>query len=686
MTHFKYLSTVILMVLVSQCIFGQDNLKEGVALIAKFDSLHKKVSLRWAPTTAGTWMLSMKSGYKLERLEINDGDIGNTIYDVLAPKILPWPIEQWRSITEPVIDDDYAAIAAQMVHGKTWSADERSGIADRANQFQNRYAYHVMACDFSANAAIASGLRYEDTLVERDKKYLYRVISLAKDERFTIDTGYFYIETKFETPKQIPQFFSAIPGEHSVKLLWNRAFNKTNFTAFNIERSEDGVKYTKLNESPYISNNNENDSISTVNYYYLDSLPENYKNYYYRITGITPFAETSPPSDFLVARGIDLTPPPAPYEVKTTQLGPNRVKIEWEFDQNYAGEIRGFMIGHSYDVQQGYLPASEFLGPQVRSFVHENAFSQYPNFYIIAAIDTAGNTSYSTETYAHLIDSIPPDAPEGLKAVVDSAGLVLLTWNPSKNEDFMGYSVHFANDSTHSFVNLTNIPISKNHFTDTIQILNLGEEVYYKVVAIDKNYNYSSYSKTLLVKKPDLIPPSAPAFSGFENEGFDLVLKWSNSSSNDVVKHELWVSENGDSKKLLASYTTGNINQTTLKLKPETEYLFELTAIDDAGNNSTCLVPFRYKTKALLPDGSSINLRATKNDGSVLLVWNKQPDAVSYKVYKADSSNRYLLLKKTVENSFEDKNTNLNSANEYTIKAVFLNGAESEFSNKVFVK
>lgn len=685
MKALKYLPLFFLMFSTLSSIVGQEENNPAVSLIARYDSLQNKVVLRWAPTTAGVWILSMKAGYKLERLEIKDIPADSVNFDVMGERILPWELDRWKTITEPAVDDDFAAIAAQMIHGQSWSANENSSIEDRANQLQNRYSYLTMATDFSANAALAAGLRYEDDAVLRDKKYLYRISSLAHDDRFVIDTGYVFVETSYQVVSEIPRFLSAIPGEHQVKLLWSQDFNKENFTAYHIERSEDGLHFHQLNQSPYLSDDANQDSTATGSFYFVDSLPVNYKKYHYRILGITPFAVLSPPSEVVLAGGIDLTPPTTPYELSTTQEGPHAIRLNWKFEDSKEKDLKSFMIGHSNDVQKGFVPISDFLSPETRTFLHNEASTQHPNFYIIAAIDSVGNTSYSMEAYAHLIDSIPPDSPVSLSGSVDSTGVVHISWEASVAEDIYGYSVHFANDSTHSFVNLTNIPITENSFTDTIQIMNLGDEVYYKVVAIDRNYNYSPYSKLLRLQKPDLIAPSAPIFTGFNGKGQNIQLQWASSSSKDVAKHELYITENGSEKRKSREFQGSQTNQVSIDLEPETSYVFDLAAIDKAGNKSWCPVPINYITLAKVPDATPILLQAEKLETSVHLSWEKLPGATHYLIYKAEGNNPFALLKKTKGESHDDKRNGAHSVS-YSVKAVFEGGQQSEFSNKVYIK
>ena len=104
----------------------------------------------------------------------------------------------------------------------------------------------------------------------------------------------------------------------------------------------------------------------------------------------------------------------------------------------------------------------------------------------------------------------------------------------------MGYAIQFSNDSSHVFAVVTNKPVLTNSYTDTIMIRTLTERIYYKVVAIDKNFNYSDLSPYLALQRPDVIAPSAPLFTEYKRDTNSITLYWLNSTSKDVVKHILY--------------------------------------------------------------------------------------------------------------------------------------------------
>src|SRR5690606_11995135 len=115
-------------------------------------------------------------------------------------------------------------------------------------------------------------------------------------------------------------------------------------TAYFIERSANGVDFEQLHEAPFISSDNFNDSIYQNYFVYTDSIPANYKLYYYRIMGLNPFAELSTPSLPRSIMGRDLAPPSSPTNVKATQVGPAALEITWDYDLASNPDLMGFFI------------------------------------------------------------------------------------------------------------------------------------------------------------------------------------------------------------------------------------------------------------------------------------------------------------------------------------------------------
>src|SRR5690606_1035903 len=136
-------------------------------------------------------------------------------------------------------------------------------------------------------------------------------------------------------------------------------------------------------------------------------------------------------------------------------------------------------------------------------------------------------------------DSIPPIAPVGLEGVIDSLGVVTVSWQANTEKDILGYRVFRKNIEKEEPVQLTVSPTELNSYSDTVQLKSLNGKVYYSVIAVDKRYNQSEFSKSLALEKPDVVPPSSPIFTKYSIEKGSVQLQWEPSPEENAT-HNLY--------------------------------------------------------------------------------------------------------------------------------------------------
>jgi hypothetical protein len=89
---------------------------KSIHLIGK--SLGDSVVLRWAPSSPVYWSSYNKSGYVIERYEVEPNKLPkNPARTALSSSpIKPWTLEEWKKKASP--QDSSAAIVAQLLYGK----------------------------------------------------------------------------------------------------------------------------------------------------------------------------------------------------------------------------------------------------------------------------------------------------------------------------------------------------------------------------------------------------------------------------------------------------------------------------------------------------------------------------------------------------------------------------------------
>lgn len=646
------------------------------------------VVLRWAPETPGAWNEVKVAGCVVSRTELDEtGSFDPDGFQVLTTRpLVPWPLEKWAGIAGQNSTDDYAKIAAQALYGQTFATS--TGFIPQADEFVTRFSFAMLAADFSANAATAMGLRYVDHTAEKGKVYLYRVESPVDSSRYTIIPGVVSINT--EAPQDIPppMIGKINEKEQVIELTWNRNFHNLYYSAYYIERSADnGRTFTRLNNVPYIQPVPEKDP-SIDNITYLDSVSVNYKTFQYRIIGLTPFGETGPPSAVVNAMGRDRTPPMVPEKVSARHAGGTNVRVTWAYPRNAA--IKGFLVGRGNSARDFVPLVTEPLPPATREFMDTNANPTASNFYVVAAVDTAGNASVSLAQYAMIIDSIPPAPPVRLAGTIDTLGHVTVHWPLGPEQDLKGYLVFFANRADHEFSQLTNRVLLDTVFRDTITVKTLTKKIYYRVVAVDHNMNYSGFSEILELRRPDVIPPTAAVIDRYKVSELGIDLSWVASTSDDLDRSILQRKEGDGGWRTLVTYPGTERISTftdTTALVHGKVYSYSVVSADE-DNLTRRSIPIRVKYNDLRQGRAVTALFASpkKTDETILVNWS-YPVKGEYRfiLYRAVNGSAFTSYKsldgKTT--TFNDTNVREGSRYEYSVGVIFHDGRKAPFGKVV---
>ncbi|MBK8111194.1 MAG: hypothetical protein IPK46_13085 [Saprospiraceae bacterium] len=217
-------------------------------------------------------------------------------------------------------------------------------------------------------------------------------------------------------------------------------------------------------------------------------------------------------------------------------------------------------------------------------------------------------------------------------------------------------------------------------------IRTLTEHIYYKIVAVDNNYNYSSYSKMLELERPDIVRPAVALIADFEKTDEGVLLKWVNSTSKDVVGHSIYRTENPNNIEWTQVYTCTNLSQTTWvdeNVKPMTTYYYKIHAFDEAQLQSIAGNKIKVITNSIKVDVSNLEIQAKLMDKQVHLTWTNLPNVRKYIVYKKGTSGKYITLSSTAANNFIDKDYDKDAS--YVLRCIANSGVYSAFSREAKV-
>lgn len=694
--HFSIALIVLLMVSAStlaQRVADPDNPTIRVLGRAFPDS----VVLRWAPDSPAGWKFSNSYGYTIERLTIlRDGKSlpEPDVKTLTSSPVLPYPLPQWEPLVEA---EDYAAVAAQAIYGESFevSGEYQSdvlSIINQAKELESRFSFALFAADMSPEVARASGLWFTDTEVKENEKYLYRVISAIPLEKYQIDTGTVYLGPQDYSDLPAPIDVEAEFGNQVVAVVWNKYYYTDIFTAYILERSDDeGKTFQRLSELPAVMAENP-DNVDERLMYRVDSLPQNFKEYQFRVRGITPFGEIGPPSEVVKGIGFKMLDASPRITEVAIDSAIQEVEIKWTYPDDIK-ELAGFHVYLSNQAQGQYMRVNEDTLPTtLRKYRTQKALAT--SYFIVEAFGVDGGVGRSYPYMVQLADSTPPAPPVIAEAIADTSGLVTIRWQANQEEDLLGYRVYRANYGSEEMSQVTRQPVYDTTYQDTVEVKTLTKDIYYVLTAIDLRFNTSDFSEVLKVDRPDVLPPVEPVFSGYEalNEGIKLT--WMPSSSDDVVRHLLYRRSEGNRQWALA-YVADRADELHFYIDKEvaaaTAYEYTLLAVDESGLESTPAKPVRVTSrKGAAPEGVTyLYAEADRENDQVQLAWQYESEGtIRFQIFRQEEEEG-LRLFSTIErsdNRFEDDKVEAGKTYTYRVKILFPDGSESSFSPLVSVK
>ncbi len=633
-----------------------------------------KVQLRWFPLGSSLWRNAQQKGWVVDRLELSAVGQKAGFKPLFDQPLQPW---QPRDFSAADTANNYGKIVSRALvmpvpdYAAARSFEEKERLRNEDNA---AYAYFLLATNLDWTAARAAALAWEDAGVQPGKKYLYRcyVSGLVGQDTAIAVVG----DPAMSTPQPALIGVRAEESDGAIVLYWSRPLNETNFAAYDLERSADGGRtFEPVNRLPILFANVEAPEIR-----YVDSV-KNYVPYRYRVVGYTYFGDKGAPSAVLQAMGRDLSP--AVGAVNIQAKGDRKtIEISWDLPA-VSADLAGFRVGRSADADGMVTYLNEKLLPaSARRFTDRNPVIGEP-FYVVHAVDTAGNISPAYAAMASVLDTIAPAKPVALQGECDTSGIVRIQWQASREEDLLGYSVFRANGRDDVFQPLSATPFADAAFIDTVPMNALNREIFYKITALDYNYNPSPYSELLVVLRPDRIPPAAPVFGRYAAWGDSIRLSWKPSHSADVANQVLLRKMDGDTDFRIVQTFSGNNQRsyTDGPLPRGAQCIYLITAVDATGNEG----PSQPLAITLADDGrrapiGALHAQWDVRAGAAELSWDYPSSNCRFVVYRAKAGEELSTLRAVAGDRRKFTDTPDKGAYRYAVKAIFPDGGESDLS------
>ncbi len=669
--------------------FAQSNdVNPPKKIVVKAFAKPDAILLRWAVTDKYAWKYSNQYGFIVERATVlRDGKPLTNPERVLlsGDTIRPRPARDWENF---IRENDMAAIAAQAIYGDSFEVNNNEEenqvlkVFYESEELERRFGFSLFAIDQDFEVAQYAGLGYVDTTVKPNEKYIYNIKSAIPKERMTLETSGVYISPKEAEKLPKPYDFFGYFYQNTFVLVWEYDPLLPYYTAYNLERSEDGENFKKINNVPITKL--ADTPYSGVSY--TDSIPEYGKKYWYRITGINYFSEPSPPSDPVALIGFK--------EIKTEPLfsttniiSEKEVALEWTFAKEEQWKLRKYELLRAEKAIGPYKTVIDSM-PPTQNKVTYGPLSDI-NYFKLKAYGKNQDFKESPPAMVQPIDSIPPEKPQGLEGVVDTLGIVTLRWTKNAELDLKGYDILRAYRKDQEFSKLNKANLIKENYIDSIDMTSFDKAVYYRLIAIDNRYNESVPSDTLVLVKPDRIPPTSPVFKAYEIKEGTVDLSWINSSSEDWAATVVYRRDTTDSipdrwQKVFETAVDSITGFTDSKANPGRKYSYTLITVDRGGLESepTPQIILDLPGTLLQPGVKGLYANVDRENKFIDLTWRLKPDnVVEIQLYRKILEEQFILYQRldSGDKRFIDNKLTPNTTYTYAFKAVFNDGSVSEW-------
>lgn len=681
---------VLLLFLLNYGLWAQD--AASVQVITR--SLPNKVLLRWAVDQPWAWKRANEVGFWVERATISRN--GNALVPIerkqlVSQPLKPKPLEEWEILAK---GNQNAAILVQALYGDSFevtSPGNKMGAVYAINdELEQRFTFALIAAEQNYEASKLAGWALEDSTVIAGERYVYSVsVAFPEENLLPIKNGTAYASPDIYEALPRPIDLAGIFVDGKVTLSWNFNLLQHTYTNYLVERSLDNISFKQLNGVPIFNAQQSKSSMGT-SIFYMDSIPNN-TTFYYRVKGRTAFGEIGPSSEVIqgVAQAnLGFVPRIYKKEFPTD----DKVILSWEFKEEGNKLIDKFQLRKSVTNKGPYTTVIDDIPITTRKISFKGL--KRVNYFTIVAIGKNGSESESYATLVQPIDSVPPAAPIGLSGVADTTGVVKLNWIENSEEDLGGYRIFRSLDPKIEFSEITKTTCYGEVYSDTVPVANLNKKIYYKLLAEDQRYNRSAFSEVLMIKKPDITPPSPPLLKNYKVDTNGIRIDWVPSSSPDVVSHILYRKNGTDGEmaweKLFESVSARDSTFFDTKLLDPNPYSYTIIAKDSAGLESLPAKPIGiiWSGGTLKEDDIKFSGIVDRELRLINLIWKIENEQVSeYRLYRG-MDNQQLKLYKTLggtSKGYTDTALEINSDYTYGLQLI-LNGGRTSSIKKINIK
>lgn len=654
-----------------------------------------KALIRWEPRSTKEWSSSLMNGYSVKVYDLQGGKESLVQEALLKPADSTAFLQLMQGQKDTLWQNFYLGAKDLLYYNDALSdelkqvmvSDDGKSPADTEDILEFRMGFLLYTLTYDFKLSELAGLGYEFQVKEGHN---YRVV---------VQTGsYAPFEYQFVTPflysEPIPELLGKF-GDKEVALKWRtREFRKRYFGYF-LEQSPNGFTYEPVNSLPYV-NVFDTSSFQESPLQFIEEklpLPINYKDFWFRIKGFDYFGHTTAANTVVMGHGYDRIKM-NPIVNLADQTENNEARISWTVPHDLNRLIKAFEISRCDSIDGIYNTIVEGI-PATQREIKIPMISTH-NYYRVVIVPKDGDKIMSLPVFIMGMDTIPPAVPSNIKAVIDTTGVVHLSWDKNLESDFRGYKVFWSNFKEDEFSLLTNSPIPDNIYIDTIDLRTPNEKVFYKLISLDTRNNRSAFSEIIELQRPDILEPTAPALHRAKVSRDSVFLLFDCSHSDDVVRYDVYRKEIGidEQWQLLSSFDTSACGLPFIdtKLTPLSTYAYTIIAIDDADLESIPSQPATaYIREFEYPDWiTNIKQKVDVSKKSYELSWEySDPSEISELIIYSGTSPDKMIMYQVLDNKTRTLVETDGKAGEtyyFYLRPILRNGRQAKYSDLISIK
>lgn len=370
------------------------------------------------------------------------------------------------------------------------------------------------------------------------------------------------------TPPSAPAGLGADKADRKVTLSWDQN-TEIDLNGYQLEYRKSGITTWTIVSAA-----------KTLTSYTVSSLV-NGTTYEFRMKAKDTTGNWSAYTNIITAVPLDNVPPAPPTNFKaSTTLTDQKIVLSWSAPS--VSDLSGYRLSYA---EAGSNTVTEFDLGKVLTYTITGVTNDKSYNLFLCAKDTSGNFSVPALLTASPRDNVAPIVPKGLSAAANTVDYsVNLSWSENLEPDLDYYVVSYQQSGS-SVINTENFPAGFIY----ISISDLTPNAYYnfKVKAVDKSGNASTFCTAVTFKAKDVTPPDAPA--NFKAAALDrkVTLSWNQNTEPDLNGYQLEYRTVGVSTWKTAAVSKTYTTYTATYLTNGTNYEFRLKAKDVTGNWSS---------------------------------------------------------------------------------------------------